>query len=186
MLEVLTRNWWTLVVRGLVAILFGIIVLIAPGITLKNMLFFFGAFALVDGIVGVIALLFHIGKYQNWWAMFFNAVLSIAAGLIALLWPGITALSLLWVIAAWAIVAGLFQLVAAVQLRTEIEGEWLLGLSGLVSIVFGVWLFLRPGAGILSLVWLLGIYALFFGALLMGLGFRVRHEHKIIKKPVQG
>lgn len=157
MLDVLTRNWWTLIVRGLVAILFGILVLIAPGITLRTMIFFFGAFALIDGIVGVIALLFNMGKYQNWWAMFFNALLSIAAGLVALLWPGITALSLLWVIAAWAIVAGVFQIVAAVQLRKEIENEWLLGLSGLASIVFGIWLFARPGAGILSLVWLVGL-----------------------------
>lgn len=186
MLETLTRNWWTLVLRGVVAILFGIAVIVTPGIALATMIIFFGVFALFDGVFAVVSSLFSIGKYERWWAMFLGGLLSIAAGLIALVWPGITALTMLWLIAFWAIVTGILQIVAAIRLRKEIEGEWFLGLGGAISVLLGIVLIARPGTGILSLLWLLGFYALFFGVLLVVLGFRVRGVHKQIGDTKEG
>jgi uncharacterized membrane protein HdeD (DUF308 family) len=181
MLETLTRNWWTLLLRGVIAILFGFAVLVSPGIALTTMIIFFGVFALVDGVFSVVSSLFSIGKYERWWATFLGGLLSIAVGVIALMWPGLTALAALWLIAFWAIVTGILQIVAAVQLRKEMDGEWVLGLSGVLSLLLGILLAFQPGVGVLSLLWLLGIYAIVFGVLMTVLSFRVRGAHKQIK-----
>jgi uncharacterized membrane protein HdeD (DUF308 family) len=147
MVDVLARNWWLLAIRGVAAILFGIGAFLWPGITIAVLVLLFGAYALVAGIV---------------------------TGILTFMWPNITALVLLYFIAAWAIFTGVFEIAAAIRLRQEIEGEWMLILAGIASLIFGVLLFITPGAGALAVVWLIASYALLFGILLLVLAFRLR------------
>jgi uncharacterized membrane protein HdeD (DUF308 family) len=176
-LPVLARNWWALVLRGLAAILFGVLAFAWPGITLFVLVLFFGAYMLVDGIFAIVAAVRAAGEEDRWWLLLVQGILGVLAGLVAIFWPGLTALALLYFIAAWAIVTGIMEIVAAVRLRQEIEGEWALGLSGLLSVIFGVLLVVLPApAGLLSLVWLIGAYAVATGVLLVILAFRVRSE----------
>jgi uncharacterized membrane protein HdeD (DUF308 family) len=175
MVMTLARNWWVLALRGLCAIIFGILAFVWPGVTLGVLVLLYGAYALVDGVLAIIAAL---SKRQEsglpWWALLLEGLLGIAAGIVAFVWPGITALFLLFLIAGWAIVTGVFEIIAAIRLRKEIEGELWLALSGIVSIIFGVLLFARPGAGALTVVWLIGAYAIFFGIFLLALAFRLK------------
>lgn len=173
-MEVLARNWWALALRGLFAVLFGLAVFIWPGLTLLALVALFAAYALVDGVFSIVAAIRAAGRHARWWPLLLEGLLGIAAGVVAFLWPNITALALLYVIAAWAIVTGVFEIVAAIRLRREIEGELLLGLAGLASVIFGVLLILFPGAGALAVLWLIGGFAIAFGILLILLGFRLR------------
>jgi len=159
------------------AILLGILAFAWPGITLFVLVLFFGAYMLVDGIFAIVAAVRAAGEEDRWWLLLIEGILGVLAGLVAFFWPGLTALALLYFIAAWAIVTGIMEIVAAVRLRQEIEGEWALGLSGLLSMIFGVLLVVLPApAGLLSLVWLIGAYAVATGVLLLILAFRVRSE----------
>ncbi|HEX3450653.1 MAG TPA: DUF308 domain-containing protein, partial [Isosphaeraceae bacterium] len=153
MLIVLARNWWALALRGLVAVLFGIAAFAMPGITLTALVLLYGAFALVDGVFAVAAALFGRRHGMPWWAMLVEGLFGIAIGILTFAWPGITALALLYLIAAWAVITGVFEIAAAIRLRQEIQGEWLLALSGALSVLFGVVLVLYPGAGALAVVW---------------------------------
>jgi uncharacterized membrane protein HdeD (DUF308 family) len=176
-LPVLARNWWALALRGLAAILFGVLAFAWPGITLFVLVLFFGAYMLVDGIFAIVAAVRAAGEEDRWWLLLIEGILGVLAGLVAFFWPGLTALALLYFIAAWAIVTGIMEIVAAIRLRQEIEGEWALGLSGLLSVIFGILLVVLPApAGLLSLVWLVGAYAVATGVLLLILAFRVRNE----------
>jgi uncharacterized membrane protein HdeD (DUF308 family) len=176
-LPVLARNWWALVLRGLAAILFGILAFAWPGITLFVLVLFFGAYMLVDGIFAIVAAVRAAGEEDRWWLLLIQGTLGVLAGLVAIFWPGLTALALMYFIAAWAIVTGIMEIVAAIRLRREIEGEWALALSGALSVLFGVLLVVLPApAGLLSLVWLIGAYAVATGVLLLILAFRVRSE----------
>jgi uncharacterized membrane protein HdeD (DUF308 family) len=176
-LRTLGRNWWALALRGVAAILLGILAFAWPGITLFVLVLFFGAYMLVDGIFAIVAAVRAAGEEDRWWLLLIEGILGVLAGLVAFFWPGLTALALLYFIAAWAIVTGIMEIVAAVRLRQEIEGEWALGLSGLLSVIFGVLLVVLPApAGLLSLVWLVGAYAVATGVLLLILAFRVRSE----------
>jgi uncharacterized membrane protein HdeD (DUF308 family) len=176
-LPTLARNWWALALRGLAAILFGILAFAWPGITLFVLILFFGAYMLVDGIFSIVAAVRAAGEEERWWLLLIQGILGVLAGLVAFFWPGLTALALLYFIAAWAIVTGILEIVAAIRLRREIEGEWALGLSGALSVIFGVLLIVLPApAGLLSLVWLVGAYAVATGVLLLILAFRVRSE----------
>jgi uncharacterized membrane protein HdeD (DUF308 family) len=176
-LPVLARNWWALVLRGLAAILFGVLAFAWPGITLFVLVLFFGAYMLVDDIFAIVAAVRAAGEEDRWWLLLVQGILGVLAGLVAIFWPGLTALALLYFIAAWAIVTGIMEIVAAIRLRREIEGEWALALSGALSVLFGVLLVVLPApAGLLSLVWLIGAYAVATGVLLLILGFRVRSE----------
>jgi uncharacterized membrane protein HdeD (DUF308 family) len=176
-LRTLGRNWWALALRGVAAILLGILAFAWPGITLFVLVLFFGASMLVDGIFAIVAAVRAAGEEDRWWLLLIEGILGVLAGLVAFFWPGLTALALLYFIAAWAIVTGIMEIVAAVRLRQEIEGEWALGLSGLLSVIFGVLLVVLPApAGLLSLVWLIGAYAVATGVLLLILAFRVRSE----------
>jgi len=176
-LPVLARNWWALVLRGLAAILFGVLAFAWPGITLFVLVLIFGAYMLVDGIFAIVAAVRAAGEEDRWWLLLVQGILGVLAGLVAIFWPGLTALALLYFIAAWAIVTGIMEIVAAIRLRREIEGEWALALSGALSVLFGVLLVVLPApAGLLSLVWLIGAYAVATGVLLLILGFRVRSE----------
>lgn len=168
------RNWWALAIRGLVAVIFGILALIWPGITLAVLVLFFGAYVLVDGIFAVISALTNRAGHNRWWLLLLEGLAGILAGVLTFLWPGITAFVLLFFIAAWAIVTGILELAAAVRLRKEITGEWMLALSGIASLIFAILIALFPGAGALAVVWLIGAYAIVFGILLIALALRVR------------
>jgi uncharacterized membrane protein HdeD (DUF308 family) len=175
LLPILSRNWWALALRGLAAILFGILAFAWPGLTLFVLVIFFGAYLLVDGIFAIVAAVRAAGEEARWWLLLIEGVLGVGAGLVAFFWPGLTALALLYLVAAWAIVTGIMEIVGAIRLRQEIVGEWALILSGVLSFIFGVLLVVIPArAGLLSLTWLIGIYAIAFGVIMLVLAFRVR------------
>ncbi|MBV8228860.1 MAG: HdeD family acid-resistance protein [Planctomycetaceae bacterium] len=174
MVIVLARNWWALVLRGLFAVLFGIIALVWPGITLGALVLLYGAYALADGVFAIASVMAGRTWGRPWWSLLVEGLVGIAVGIMTFAWPGITALVLLYLIAAWAFVTGIFEIVAAIRLREEIRGEWLLALSGILSVLFGVALVIWPGAGALALIWVIGAYAIAFGVLMIALGFRLR------------
>jgi uncharacterized membrane protein HdeD (DUF308 family) len=174
MLIVLSRNWWALALRGLFAVLFGIMAFAWPGITLGALVLLYGAYALADGVFAIVAAVTGTPRSLPWWALLAEGVAGIAVGVLTFVWPVITGLVLLYLIAAWAVVTGVFEIVTAVRLRKEIRGEWLMALSGVLSILFGLALAVFPGAGALAVVWLIGAYAITFGVLLMILGFQLR------------
>lgn len=174
MLQVMSQNWWVVLVRGSAAILFGIALLLAPVIALLTLVLLWSAYALVDGILAVISGFRSREMNRNWWVIVLEGVVSVIAGIGAFLYPGITALVMLYIIAAWALITGILKIMAAIQLRKEIEGEFWLGLGGLASIVFGVLLILNPGAGILSVLTIVAAYAIVFGTLLIFLAFRLK------------
>ena len=169
----LADRWWMLAVRGAAAIVFGILSFIAPGTSLIALVAFFGAYAIVDGAFNIGVGIARHGE-PNWGWLIFGGATSIAAGVLTFLWPGITAFVLLMFIAAWALVRGIAEIAAAVRLRKYIQGEWLLALSGIFSIAFGVLMFLFPGAGALAVVLWIGAYAVVFGAVMIGLSLRLR------------
>jgi uncharacterized membrane protein HdeD (DUF308 family) len=171
MLEKFTRNWWLYAVRGLVAVIFGVLALIWPEQTKLALVLLFGAYALMDGIFAAIAGIASYRHFARWWAVLLEGVAGILIGLLTFFWPNITGLVLLYFIAAWTLITGIFEIWAAIQLRSLIPGEWALILGGLLSTLFGVLLFVFPGAGAVSLVWLIGIYAIFTGILLIVLAF---------------
>jgi uncharacterized membrane protein HdeD (DUF308 family) len=173
MLEALTRYWWAVALRGVVAVLFGIMALIWPSITLLVLVVLFGAYALVDGVVTLGSAIFGPNRGRRGW-LIVEGIADIVIGVITLAWPGITTLVLLWVIAAWALVTGIMEIVAAIRLRREMRGEWLLALGGVLSVVFGILLVVWPATGALTLIALIGIYAIVFGVALIGLGWRLR------------
>lgn len=175
MVTILARNWWALALRGVCAVIFGLLAFIWPQLTLEVLILFYGVFVLIDGVLAIIAAVSkREGSGLPWWALLIEGLLGVAASVATFVWPGITALVLLYLIAAWAIVTGVFEIIAAVRLRKEIEGELWLALSGVLSILFGVLLIARPGAGALAVIWLIGAYALLFGAFLIALAFRLR------------
>ena len=174
MMGVLARNWWALALRGLLAIVFGLVAFALPGPTLAALVILFGAYALVDGIFALVAAVRAAEAHERWWLFVLEGIAGIAAGLITFAWPGITALVLLYLIAWWAIITGIFEIAAAIRLRKEITGEFWLALGGAASVIFGLILLFRPGVGALAVIWLIGTYALVFGLLLVMLGFRLR------------
>lgn len=175
MLVVYTSSWWALVLRGLVAIAFGVLAFVWPQITLTALVFLWGAYALVDGAFAIAAGVKSHGDNKRWWVLLLEGILGVAAGLVAFLVPGITALALLVLIAAWAMLTGGFEIAAAIQLRKHIKGEWLLALAGVASVLFALALLFNPAAGALALVWLIGAYSIVFGVLLIVLGVRLHN-----------
>lgn len=172
------RHWGLVALRGASAVIFALLAFVWPGVSLAALVIIWGAYALIDGALALSNGLRQREDGKPLWSLVAVGALGIAAGLIALVWPGLTALALLLVIAAWAIAIGVFQIVAAIRLRKEIEGEWLLALSGLLSIAFGVLLFVQPGAGAVALAWLIASYALVFGILLLALAWRLRKHQQ--------
>ena len=170
----LAQSWHWIALRGLFAVLFGIFAFIWPGITLAVLVLVWGVYAIADGVMALIAAYSMHEEGKPMGALVVVGILGIAAGIVTFLWPGMTALVLLLFIASWAVLMGVFQIAAAIRFRKHIENEWLLGLSGAVSILFGVLMFLQPGAGALAVVWLIGSFSLFFGILLIALGFKLK------------
>ena len=172
--SILARRWWLLLLRGLIAIAFGVVSWVQPGISLASLVLLFGAYSLVDGVLNAWAALEGRREHEHWWVLFLEGLLGIGVGVLTFLAPAITALALLFYIAVWAIATGVLEIVAAIRLRKEIENEWMLIIAGLASVVFGTLLMAQPAAGALALLWLIASYAIFFGALLLVLAFRVR------------
>jgi uncharacterized membrane protein HdeD (DUF308 family) len=175
MLEYLSRYWWTLAIRGAIAVGFGLAALIWPAITLQVLVWLFGFYAVVDGLLALAALLVggRLVRGRRGW-LIVEGIVGIAAGVFTFLWPDITALVLLYLIAAWAIVTGLLEVTAAIFLRRELRGEWLLALAGVVSVAFGILLAVRPAEGAIALVSVIGVFAILFGVVLLALGARLR------------
>jgi uncharacterized membrane protein HdeD (DUF308 family) len=179
MLHALARSWWLLLLRGVAGIAFGIVAFIWPGLTLVTLVLLYGAFALVDGVLSLIAAFTGGAKPLPTWWLIVVGILGIAAGIVAFLWPGITAFALVMLIGAWALVHGIFEIIGAIQLRKEIDNEWLLILGGLLSVGFGILVLLAPGAGALGLVWAIAAYSIAFGILFVALALRLRkHRHE--------
>jgi uncharacterized membrane protein HdeD (DUF308 family) len=177
MVHALAKNWWLLLLRGIAAIIFGVLAFAWPGLTLLTLILFYGAFALVDGVLAIIAAITGGAPGPRWWLVIVG-LLGIAAGLLTFLMPGLSALVLLFFIAGWAIATGVFQIIGAIQLRKEIDNEWLLILGGIISVLFGIGVMLAPGAGALALIWVIGTYAVIIGVLLVALAFRLKkHVH---------
>lgn len=174
MIEMLARNWGLIVLRGVLALAFGLLTLLRPAVSLAVLVLFFGAFALVDGIATVASAMANRRGQPRWGALLAGGLAGIAIGLMTLSWPGVTAIVLLYLIAAWAIVHGVAEIVASVRLRKVIANEWLLGLAGALTVVFGLVLFFYPGAGALAMALYIGAYAAVAGVLLIALGFRLR------------
>ena len=170
----LGRNWWLLLVRGLVAIVFALLTWAQPGVSLAALVLVFGIYVLADGLLGVWSAIAKRRDNRHWWLLLLWGLVGIVVGVMTFIMPGITGLVLLMYIAAWAVITGVLQIVAAIRLRKEIKGDWLLILSGLVSVAFGVLLFLQPGAGALAVAWIIAAYAFIFGVLMVLLAFKVR------------
>jgi uncharacterized membrane protein HdeD (DUF308 family) len=183
----LVSNRNTFLVRGILAILFGITTLVMPGITLTVLVALFGAYTLVDGAM-LSVLAFKNRKFDsNWWLMLLTGLVSIAAGVVTFAWPGITTVGLFYVIVAWAIVTGVSEVVYAIRFRKEIEKEWLLILDGILSVAFGILLITRPIAGVLAVVRLIGVYSIAYGVMLAMLAVRLRNleVHTDVQQPKQ-
>jgi uncharacterized membrane protein HdeD (DUF308 family) len=169
----LTARWWTLVLRGIAAILFGVLAFVVPESRLLALVLLWGAFAVVNGVFALALAAARGREGLRWGWLFFEGIASIAAGVLTFVWPGITAQALLIVIAAWAVLTGGAEIATAIRLRHVITDEWLLAASGVLSIAFGALLVAAPESGALALAWMIGAYAVLFGVLLIGLGVRL-------------
>ncbi len=174
MIETLKRHWWVPVLRGIAAIVFGVIAFVYPGLTLAVLVIFFGAWLLVDGIFRVVGATAGRASDPEWGWHLVIGILGILVGLLTFHSPGITALALVIYIAAWALMIGATEIGLAIKLRREIKGEWFLFLMGLISIAFAVMLLWNPVAGADALIWLIAWYAVVFGVLAIFFGFKLR------------
>ena len=174
----LAENWWLVLLRGIASLIFGILAFFWPGLTLLTLIFLWGAYALVDGVFALwSAISGRVGEMQSRWWLALVGLCGVVAGILTFAWPGITGLILLFFIAGWAIATGIFQIVGAIRLRKEIEGEWLLILGGLLSIAFGVLLIAWPGVGALAVVWVIAWFSILLGCIYIALAFRLK-KHK--------
>jgi uncharacterized membrane protein HdeD (DUF308 family) len=171
----LSHGWWLLLLRGIAAILFGLVAWVEPGISLAALVLVFGAYSLADGILCLWTAIAGPREHEYWWVVLLEGFVGIGVGVLTFVAPGVTALALLFYIAIWAIATGVLEIVAAIRLRKEINNEWWLLLSGLASVVFGVILAIAPGPGAIAVLWLIGAYAIVFGALLLMLAFKARN-----------
>jgi len=177
MLESLSRNWWAIAIRGAAAILFGLLAWVVPGLTLLWLVILFGAYALVDGVFNVIASFREPGHH---WALLLEGLLGIGIGCMTFIWPGITAIVLLYLISFWAIVTGILEITAGIRLRRVIAHEWLMALMGIASVLFGVFVLFAPAAAGLAIALWIGAYAFIFGILMLVFAFRLRGSRRRI------
>jgi len=174
MTTILAGTWWALALRGVVAILFGLFTFAVPQVTVAALALLFAAYAFVDGVFNLILAVRGGAGRERWWVLLFEGIIGIAVAAFTVAWPVITVLVLLYIVAAWAVITGILELAAAIRLRKQIEGEWLLALAGIASLIFGVLLFLSPGIGAIVIAWWIGAYVFVFGILMLALAFRVR------------
>lgn len=175
MLDVMARNWWMLLIRGFAAVLFGLAILFVwPGLVIQTMVLVFAVYAVIDGIFAFIS---GIRNRENprWWAAVLEGGVGVLAGIGAFLFPGLAVLTLLYIIAFWAVLTGVMEIAGALQLRREIDNEWMLILSGVLSIIFGIVLVVFPESSLLTLLWLYGGLSIAFGVVMVILAFRVRN-----------
>jgi len=178
MLHALAQGWWLLLLRGIAAIVFGVLAFVWPGLTLVTLVLFYGAFALVDGVIALVAAFTGGAKPLPTWWLVVVGLLGIAAGIATFVMPGITAILLVLFMGVWALVHGIFEIIGAIQLRKEIDNEWMLILSGVVSVLFGIIVLIAPGAGALGLIWAIAAYSIVFGISFVALALRLRnHKH---------
>ena len=176
----IARNWWMWLVRGIAAVIFGVLAYIWPGATWVAVAILFGAYAFVDGIFALAAMLQAAEHKQRWWPFLLEGIVGLAIAAITFYDIRITLLALYWTIAAWALLTGIFELVAAVQLRKEIQNEIWLIVAGVLSIVFGLLMLWFPAAGALAIIWLIAAYAIVFGFVMIGFSLRLRrHAHEL-------
>ena len=173
-MNVVARNWWALVVRGVLGLLFGAFAIALPAAAFAVIVVVFGAYAFVDGLFTIVVALRDARGERGWGTLLLSGIAGVLTGVAVLVAPAVTALVLLYVIAGWAIVTGALEIAAAVRLRRHVTGEWLLALNGAVSIAFGVLVVVAPLAGALAVVWLIGAYAFVSGVVLIALGVRLR------------
>jgi uncharacterized membrane protein HdeD (DUF308 family) len=176
-LHALAKNWWLLLLRGIAAIVFGVLAMVWPSITLWSLIILYGAYVLVDGAFALGAAIFGGSPAPRWWLAIVG-LLGIAAGIVAFALPLLTGLTLLLIIGSWAIVSGVFEIIGAIRLRNEIDNEWMLILHGAISVLFGALVIINPGAGAVAIVWMIATYAIVAGVILCALAFRLRkHAH---------
>jgi uncharacterized membrane protein HdeD (DUF308 family) len=171
MLQLLARRWWALALRGVIAVLFGLSTFFVPGVTLIALVLLFGFYAILDGVFDIVSAVKAPGPH---WPLLVEGIVGIIAGIVTFMWPGITAMVLLYLIGFWAILTGVLEIVAGIRLRQAIANEMLLILMGVISILFGILIILFPGAGALAVIFWIGAYALVFGIILIALAFRLR------------
>lgn len=174
MLHALARNWWAVLLRGIAAVIFGLVAFFWPGATGVALVLLFGAYAFVDGIFALIGAIRAAESHQRWIAFAIEGIVGLIIAAITFFNPALTAIALYWTIAIWAVITGILELVAAVQLRKLVPNEWLLILGGIASIAFGVLMVVYPLLGVLTVIYLIGAYAMIFGVVLIGLGLRLR------------
>ncbi len=180
---VLCRNWWVLLLRGLVAIAFGLLAWLQPEISLAVLVLLFGAYSMADGLLSVAMALAGRRQDDNWWLLLIEGLLGAIVGILAFAAPTAMGLALLFCIAAWAILTGFLEVVLAIALRKETTGEWRLALAGVASVLFGAVLMAQPRASAIALLWLIALYAVLFGLLLVLLAFKVRGLGKLLAPP---
>ena len=183
--SILSRSWWLMLLRGLVAIGFGIFVFAKPQISLLVLVYLFGLYVFVEGILGVSVAIQARNELNSWGVLLLWGLLGVAVGILAFVKPDITALALLFTIALWAIATGVLEIAAAIRLREVIKDEWLLILAGLVSVAFGVILIARPEPGALAVLWLIGGYAIVFGVLVVIFAFKIRSFVSKVTSPMR-
>src|SRR5436190_15373234 len=185
MIGLFTKNWWVLLLRGIVAVLFGILAITRPGITLAVLVLLFGIYAVVDGCFALFAAIGGWSHREDRWLLLLEGFIGIGAGILTLRAPGITTVALLFFIAAWALATGVLRIVAAIRLRKEITGEFWLALSGIASVVFAFLVMMNPAAGALAMAWLIGWYALFLGATLVMLSIKLHDMRRLgeVRRP---
>lgn len=174
MVHVLARNWWALLIRGIAAVIFGILAFLWPGATLVVIGILFGAYAFVDGVFAIVGAVRAAQAHERWWPLVLEGIVGIAIAAITVYDVGITLFALYITIAAWAFITGILEIVAAVQLRKTIASEWLLIVAGICSILFSILMFWRPFAAALAIVWIIAAYAVVFGIMMIALAFRLR------------
>jgi uncharacterized membrane protein HdeD (DUF308 family) len=177
MSEALARNWWAIGLRGVLAMIFGLIALVLPGVTMLSLVIVFAAYALVDGVLAIVAAVRSARRHERWGLLVLEGVVDIAAGVLAFLWPGLTILIFVLLVAAWAIVTGGLMTAAAFRLQLD-HGRWWLALGGLASLVYGVLLIIAPLIGALVLTWWLGAYAIVFGFALMAVAIKLYQRRR--------
>lgn len=170
----LADHWWILVLRGALAILFGIAAWIWPGLTLTTLIILVGAWLLVDGVFEIVSAIANRDRVNSVWSFVIAGVINVIAGLVVLAWPGLSAIAMMYLIGAWAVFTGVLEIVVAIQVRRQIDNEWAIGLAGLISVVFGLVVMIFPGDGAVALVWVIGIYAILFGIAFIAGGIRLR------------